>query len=73
MLAYTPVVYTYMEISAKISINRATTEQFIHENFSNNVPVRRIAFAGSYTGNPFRYQQLFLRQIRILRGGQPIE
>ena len=30
------------------------------------------AFTGSYTKNPFWYQQFDLRQIRILRGGQPI-
>ena len=30
------------------------------------------AFTGSYTENPFWYQQIDLRQIRILRGGQPI-
>ena len=30
------------------------------------------AFAGSYTENSFWYQQFELRQIRILRGGQPI-
>ena len=30
------------------------------------------AFTGSYTENPFWYQQFELRQIRILRGGQPI-
>ena len=30
------------------------------------------AFTGSFTENPFWYQQLDLRQIRILRGGQPI-
>ena len=29
------------------------------------------AFIGSYTENPFWYQQFDLRQIRILRGGQP--
>ena len=46
----------------------------------NNAPVRRIAnalstnsvFIGSYTGNPFWYQQFDLRQIRILSGGKPI-
>ena len=45
-----------------------------------NVPIRRIAnsmntksaFTGSFTENPFWYQQFDLRQIRILRGGQPI-
>ena len=30
------------------------------------------AFTGSYTENPFWYQQFELRQIRILRKGQPI-
>ena len=29
------------------------------------------AFTGSYTENPFWYQQFELRQIRILTGGQP--
>ena len=29
------------------------------------------AFTGSYTENPFWYQQFDLRQIRILREGQP--
>ena len=32
----------------------------------------RSAFTGSYTENPFWYQQFELRQIRILRGGLPI-
>ena len=30
------------------------------------------AFTGSYTENPFWYQQFDLRQIRLLTGGQPI-
>ena len=30
------------------------------------------AFTGSHTENPFCYQQIYLRQIRILRGGHPI-
>ena len=30
------------------------------------------AFTGSFTENQFWYQQFDLRQIRILRGGQPI-
>ena len=30
------------------------------------------AFTGSYTENPFSYQNFELRQIRILRGVQPI-
>ena len=50
------------------------------KTFSNNAPVHRIAiamntnsaFTGSYTENPFWYQQFELRQNRILRGGWPI-
>ena len=57
----------------------ARQNQFFHENIFNNAPVRRIAiamntnsaFTGSYIENPFWYQQFELRQIRILRGGQP--
>ena len=30
------------------------------------------AFTGSYTENPFWYQQFDLRKTRILKGGQPI-
>ena len=30
------------------------------------------AFTGSFTKNPFWYQQFYLRRIRILKGGQPI-
>ena len=58
----------------------ARQNQFIQENIFNSAPVRRIAiamntnsaFTGFYTENPFWYQQFDLRQIRILRGGQPI-
>ena len=69
-----------METLAKILIFAARQNQFIQENIFNNAPVRRIAiavntnsaFTGSYTENPFWYQQFDLRQIRILRGGRPI-
>ena len=69
-----------METLAKTFIFPARQNQFIPENNFNNPPVRRIpiamntnsAFTGSYTGNPFCCQQFDLRQIRILRGGQPI-
>ena len=30
------------------------------------------AFTGSYTGNPFWYQQFDVKQVRNFRGGQPI-
>ena len=78
MLAYAPVEYKYLEILAKTFIIPARQNQFIQENFFNNAPIRRIAiamntnsaFTGSFTENPFWYQQFDLRQIRILRWGQ---
>ena len=80
MLAYTPVEFNYLETLAKTIIIPVRQNQFIQENFFNNAPVRRIAiamntnsaFTGSYTENPFWYQQFDRRHIRILRGGQPI-
>ena len=80
MLAYTPVEVNYLETLAKTFIILVKQNQFLQENIFNNAPVRRIglamnansAFTGSYTENPFWYQQFDLRQIRILRGGQPI-
>ena len=80
MLAYTPVEFSYLKTLAKTFITPARQNQFIQENILNNAPVRRIAvamntnsaFTGSYTENPFWYQQFELRQIRILRGGPPI-
>ena len=80
MLAYAPVEYNFLEVLAKTFIIPARQNQFIQENIFNNAPIRRIAiamntnsaFTGSFTENPFWYQQFDLRQIRILRGGQPI-
>ena len=80
MLAYAPVEYKYLETLAKTFIIPARQNQFIHENIFNNAPIRRIAiamntnsaFTGSFTENPFWYQQFDLRKIRILRGGQLI-
>ena len=54
--------------------------QFIQENIFNNAPIRRVgiamntnsAFTGSSAENSFWYQQFDLRQIRTLRGGQPV-
>ena len=79
MLAYTRVEFNYLATLAKTFIIPARQNQFIQENIFNNAPVRRIAiamstnlaFTGSCTENPFWYQQFDLRQIRILRGGQP--
>ena len=69
-----------MEILAKTFIIPARQNQFIEENIFNKAPIRRVAiamntnsaFTGSLTENPFWYQQFDLRQIRLLRGGQPI-
>ena len=80
MFAYTPVEFNYLETLAKTFIIPARQNQFIQESIFNDSPVRRIAiamntnsaFTGSYTENPFWYQQFELRQIRILRRGQPI-
>ena len=80
MLTYAPVEYKYLETLAKIFIILARQNQFIREDIFNNAPIRRVAiamitnsaFTGSFTENPFWYQQFDLRQIRILRGGQPI-
>ena len=80
MLAYTPVEYNYMETLAETFIIPSCQNQFIQEFYFNNAPIRRIAlaentnsaFTGSFTENPFWYQQFDLRQIRILSGGQPI-
>ena len=80
MLVYAPVEYNYLEALAKTFIIPARQNQFIQEKIFNNAPIRRIAiamntnsaFTGSFTENPFWYQQFGLRQNRILRGGQPI-
>ena len=80
MLPYAPVEYNYLETLATTFIIPASQNQFIQENVFNNDPIRRIAIAmntnsdvtGSFTENPFWYQQFDLRQIRTLRGGQSI-
>ena len=80
MLGYIPVAFNYLETLARTLIVPVKQDQFFQENIFNNTPVRRIAiamnansaFTGSHSENPFWYQQFDLRQIRILRGGQPI-
>ena len=80
MLAYVPVEYIYLQTLAKTFNIPAGQNQFIQGNIFNNVPNRRFAiamntnsaFTGSFTENPFWYQQFDLRQFRILGGGQPI-
>ena len=78
ILAYIPVQFIDLESLAKTFIIPARQKQFVQENIFNNARVGRIAiamntnsaFTGSYTENPFWYQEFDLRQIRILRGGQ---
>ena len=80
VLTYAPVEYNFFETLTKTLIIPARQDQFIQENIFNNAPIRRVAiamntnsaFTGSYTENPFWYLQFDVRQIRILRGGQPI-
>ena len=80
MLTYAAVEYNYFETLAKTLIIPARQNQFIEENIFNNAPIRRVAiatnrnsaFTGSFTENPFWYQQFDLRQIRILRRGHLI-
>ena len=69
-----------METLAKTYIIPAQQKHFFQENIFKNLPIRLIAiamnsksaFTGSFAESPFWYQQLNLRNIRILRGGQPI-
>ena len=52
----------------------------LHEIIFKIAPIRQIAiamntnsrFTGSLTKNPFWYEQFDLRQVKILRGRQPI-
>ena len=80
MLAYAPVENNFLQTLPKTFLVPARQTQFNHENIFNNAPIRRVAitmntisaFTGSFTENPFWYQQIDLRQIKILRGGQSI-
>ena len=80
MLAYAPAEYNCLETLAKTFIIPARQNRFIQANIFNDAPIRRIAiamntnsaFTGSFTENPIWHQQFDLRQIRILKEGQPI-
>ena len=68
-----------LETLAKTFIIPARETQFL-QNILNKGSIRPIAvapnkncaFTGTYTENPFWYQQFDLRQITILTGDQPI-
>ena len=78
ILAKTPEEMNYLETLVKIFVIPAKQNQFIQGNIFNIARFRRIDIAmdtnseltGSYTKNPFWYQQFDLRQIRTLRCGQ---
>ena len=80
MLAYRPLEFNFLQTLAQTFFIVARQNQFIQENIFNNAPVCRIAlalnknsaFTGSFTEKACWYQQFDLRQIRILRGGQPL-
>ena len=73
-----PAHYNYLETIARTFIIPSRQNQFIQENVSNNAPIRRIAVAmntnlavgGYFHENRFNYQQLHLRELRIIRGGR---
>ena len=79
ILGYTLVDFNCLENLAKIFVILAGKNQFIQENIRNKAPVCRNAsalstnspFTGSYTKIQFWYQQFDLRQVRLLRCGQP--
>ena len=80
MLAYTTIECNYLETLAKTHHSCRIKSVPQKKNIFNNAPLLRIdiamstfsGFIGSYTENPFWHQKFDLRQIRILRGGQPI-
>ena len=49
MIAYTPVVFNFLETLAKYFIIPPRQNQFVQENIFNNAPVRRIAIAMNTT------------------------
>ena len=70
-LAFTSVEFNYLETLAKTFIIPARQNPFIQENIFNNAPVlgtaiamnTNAAFTGSYSENPFWYQQFDLRRV----------
>lgn len=75
-----PARYNFSEILPKTFIIPKGQNQFIQENIFNNAPIRRLAigmntnsaFAGAKDKNPFHYQKLGLRQVKIFRSSQVI-
>ena len=80
MLAHASVENIYLEALAKTFIIPARQNHYLQEKILNNAPIRRVAnamntnsaFTGYFTENPVWYQHFDLRQVRILRGVQPV-
>ena len=80
LIVYAPAEYNCLETLAEVCIMLARQNQLIQENIFNKAPIRRVAVAmntnsaltGSFTENPFWYQQFDLRKIIKLKWGQPI-
>ena len=75
-----PAQYNFIETIARTFIIPNNQNTFLQENVFNNAPIRRLAiamnsnsaFTGSSNKNPFSYKDHGLREIRILRNGQPV-
>ena len=80
MLANTFVEFNFLKTLAKTLIILTRQNQYIQGNILNIATVNRIAiamntnstFSGLYAESPFWYQQFDLKQMKRLRGGQPI-
>ena len=80
MLAYTPVEYISWRLWQRRLSSLPDKKVYSRKHFQQGSSCRiamaknkNSAITGSYTDNPFWYQQFDLRQIRILRGGQSME
>ena len=75
-----PAQYNYMETIARTFIIPSRQNHFIQEIMFNSAPIRGVAVAmntnsavaGSFHKNPLSYQQLHLRELRIIRAGRAI-
>ena len=69
-----------MEIITKTFVIVSGQNPFIQKKVFNKARIRKMAVAmnatsggaGSFNENPFNYQQLHLRELRIIRGGGAI-
>ena len=72
--------YTFSQVLAKTIVIPNGQNQYIHENFFNNAPIRRLAsamntttaFTGSLKTNLFHFRKTILRSIRIVRGSHVV-